>query len=199
MVYDISTNLRMQKPVSIMASVIGKHQYLKVVARSHGIVLLKLYRRPGQELVFFNRLWDIYERYIAEKNLEWEETHQRGSMDQWRLLVDQIVSPTDKEMECFTFGDFLDPFLDDNNCESAVCRFADEVIWDDNMMTIRSRTKGLHTCEGYPEDWSSCFHSAWDRYLLALVERRQDIWQHIEKKRTREQTPEHPPPKRVKQ
>lgn len=163
-----------------MASVIRQHEYLNVAARSHGILLLRHEKRPMKELVFFNRLWDIYERYIAEMNTKWEENSRH---DEWRLLADQIVSPTDKEMDDFTFGDFLDPFLDEcqrHECQSALCCFADEVIWDDSMIVIRSRTKGLQLCKASPEDWSRPFHSAWDRYLLALVEKRQDIWKHTE-------------------
>jgi hypothetical protein len=189
----ISANHNMHGSLSVMALVIRQHEYLNVAARSHGIILLKHAKRPVKELVFFNRLWDVYERYIAEKNTRREEYDSK--YDEWRLLVDQIVSPTDKEMDDFAFGDFLDPFLDDcqsEECQSGVCCFADEVVWDDSMMTIRSRTKGLQLCEMYPEDWSSQFHAAWDRYLLALVEKRQDIWKHnktlgLTSKRTGEQ------------
>lgn len=175
--------------------------------------MLKKYKRPVSEIAFFNRLWDIYERHIAESNTKWKDTAPLTTQsaiqnnmirDEWRFLVDQIVSVTDQEMESFTFGDYLDPFLDDNSCQSVVCCFADEVIEDDSMMTVRSRAKGLEICETYPKDWSPHFHYAWDRYLLALVERRQDIWKHSGShnrvKRIRDQTSEEGPiNKRIKQ
>lgn len=167
-------------------------------SRLQGVKHLMHLHRKVSDLVFFHRLWDVYELDIAIRNtmisplsIDYHESmsvRERSELFRfavrydecrlaWKSYTDRIVCTTREEFEKFTFGDFLDSYLENDTCHDTVGCFALDMYNNNEMRSIQSRADGIDICDRYEdEDWNEEFGKAWDLYLLLNVRKRHDIW-----------------------
>jgi len=168
---------------------------------------MRQHRKPA-DIIFFNRLWDVYELDIViqnsmilplsvqyDTNMSLYDRSQlfRVALDsdrkmrEWKERTDQIVSLTEEELHHYTFGDFMSDFMYLDRDDTVAC-FAWKMSDKDRIGTLKSRSEGNRVLRSEREDWSDEFQKAWDLYLVEHVQRRQDIWSFHQRKHERDQS-----------
>jgi len=194
------THAQMTSPaLSNMASAVLKLQLVDPVTRLQGVRTLMQQHRKSGEIVFFNRLWDVYETEIVTRNskiiplsVEYETDlslfarshlfrialHSDGILQEWKERTDQIVSLTHEELHDYTFGDFMEIYMDceDDTFDDMVDLFCWEMSEKEKIRSIKSRMEGYRLLRSEVGNWTEEFQRTWDLYLVEIVRIRHDIW-----------------------